>query len=188
MPYVKVKELPESLQSALHECGYRKTDVQILVKESESVFAGGGSGYRAFACLVNMSNGETQMMYGSWGGSNAFNPNNQVDQNDKLYAIPQNMAVIRGSEGGSSGVTYATVTISPLNILPVLQGAADVSEEEKRILAIFRSYKPAYRKQYLEGKQESIDSLVERGYIRRSANGALTITTAGKNACEGVRI
>lgn len=188
MPYVKVKELPESLQSALNECAYKKADVQVLIKESESVFSSGSKGYRGFASLVNISTGETRLMQGSWGGSNPFTPNNHVDQNSNEYTIPKDMAVIRGFSGGSSGTTHATITISPLNILPALQGGSDLSDEEKHILAIMRSYKPAYRKPYLDAAKDMVDSLVERGYIKRAKNGALSLTTEGKNACENVRV
>ena len=188
MPYVKVKELPESLQKALNECGYRKADVQVLIKEMESVFSSGGNGYRGFASLVNISTGETKLMHGSWGGANPFNPTNQVDLNDNDYTIPKDIAVIRGFSGGASGSTHATVTISPLNILPSLQGGSDVSEEEKRLLAVMRSYTPAYRKPYLDAAKDMVDSLVERGYIKRSKNGALSLTTDGKSAAENIRL
>lgn len=175
MPYVKVKELPESLQSALYSVGYRKADVQVLIKEKESVFCSSGDGYRGFASIVNISTGETKHMQGSWGGANMFNQSNQVDMNDKDYVLPKDIAIIRGFFGGTAGITHSTVTISPLNVLPALQGAEEVSEEEKHLLAIMRSYKPAYRKPYLDAAKETVDSLVERGYIKRASNGALSL-------------
>ncbi len=188
MPYVKVKELPEALQSALHECGYRAADVQIKIKESESIHASGGQGYRAFAVVVNMTNGETKQYVGSWGGANPFNPTNRVDLDTRNYIIPKDGAVIRGSTGGSSGSTDATITLSPLNILPILEGGKNLSPEETRVLGVMYSYTSAYRKPILEKAKIQVDALVEKGYIKRAKNGALSLTTSGKNAAENVRL
>jgi hypothetical protein len=188
MPYVNVKELPETLIAALKECGYHKSDIQILVKDKESILYLGGEGYRGFACLVNMSTGESKTKMGSWGGSNMFNPNNSVDLDDSEYEIPENCAVIRGYTGGTSGVTRCTITLSPKNILPCFENMEDLSDDEKHILAIMRAYKPAYRKPYMEGKEGLIDGLVDRGYISRNKAGSLSLSVKGKNACENVRV
>jgi hypothetical protein len=188
MPYVNVRDLPEVLSSALSTCSYAKPNVQILIKEKESVQGAGMQGYRSFAMIVNMSTGESKQLQGSWGGSNPFNPTNVVDNNDQVYVIPKDMAIILGFTGGSSGITHATITFSPHNILPILTCAPDVSNEEQKLLAIMRGYKPAYRKPYLDAKKELVNSLVERGYIKRASNGALSLTVSGKNACEGVNV
>jgi hypothetical protein len=188
MPYVKVRELPDTLQSALSSVGYAKGDVQILIQETESLAFAGGDGYRGFASVVNISTGERKEMQGSWGGANPFNPTNMVDLNYEKYPIPKDVAVIRGFTGGASGITHATITLSPQNVMPVLQSTSELGDDEKHLLAIMRGHKPAYRKPYLDAAKEMVETLVERGYISRSKNGALTLTTKGKNACEGVRV
>ena len=55
MPHVIVRDLPETLQAALKDAGYHKKDIQVIIKESESVFSAGGKGYRGFAVIVNMA-------------------------------------------------------------------------------------------------------------------------------------
>lgn len=102
MPYQLVSDLPECLIDALKSVGYGKRDIEILPRDETSISYGGGSGRRGFAILVNLSTGKYETHFGSWGGANAFNPENQVDLNTQSYPIPENGAVILGSEGGKN--------------------------------------------------------------------------------------
>jgi hypothetical protein len=120
MPYILVKELPDTLQSALKTLSYAKKDVQVLVQATESLIGNAGKGYQSFASVVDMGSGEVKSFVGSWGGSNPFNPSNMVDNNMNDYPIPHNIAIVRGFRGGASGTTHATITISPSNTLPCL--------------------------------------------------------------------
>ena len=177
--YVNVKELPEVLISMLKKVSYNKKDISIEVSEKVSVYCSGGDGRKGFALIVNMSTNEVKEMWGSWGGSNIFNQNNSVDLNTTAYLIPENVAVILGSIGES---TYATISLSPKNILPCLQAPEELTIDEKQVLGIIKSYKPAYRKEYLVGKDLIIQSLVDRGYLSKNKAGSVQITTTGKNA------
>lgn len=185
MPYAIVKELPESLQSALSAVGYGRKDIELRAKETESLFCAGGDGYRGFAVLVNIATGEREVHRGSWGGSNAFNPNNSVDLNDKEYELPLNGAVIKGSEGGSRPV-FATITLHPGNMAKFLPAKAELSEAEQHVLWCFKALKSGpYRQSALGTKSgEAIEALVGRKFLKRSTNGATQITTEGRNALE----
>jgi len=181
--YIAVKSLPSVLQLVLKNCGYAKKDIEVYIKESESIFFGGGDGYKGFAVLVNMSTGETKRFDGSWGGSNMFSPNNVVDTLDKNHVIPENGAIIRGFTGGSSGITHCTITIQPKNVVAgLLADKPELTEVEAKILGIMSAYKPAYRKPYLAGNESVIESLIARGFIVRNKAGSLSLSTQGKNA------
>jgi len=186
--FCKTRELPDCLQSALKSVGYAKADIQVIVREKESIGSPGGDGYRSFAVIVNMSTGERQTHWGSWGGPCIFAPNNRVDNDFNEYTIPPNGAVITGYTGGASGVTRASVTLSPANVLPMLQEVNHLTEEELNVLGIIRSYTSAYRKQLLTGKGAVIDRLVDGGYISRNKAGSISLTTKGKSAGENVRV
>lgn len=180
----KVAALPPALQRALASVGYRCKDIPISVRESCSVQAMGGDGYRSFVVIVNMASGEYRTSYGSWGGANMFNPRNAVDLDDSLHVIPKDGAVIHGSEGGTSGV-YATIDISPANAALMLPAKASIDERDAKILGAMR-YKPgAYRQGEIAragGTAADIDRLVAGGFIKRNRAGACTLTTEGKNA------
>jgi len=181
--YVKVSELPDCLQKALSSVGYHRPDISVVTAEHVSLFDAGSSGRRGFVILVNLSTGEQRTTLGSWGGSNAYNPHNAVDLDTNPYDLPENGAVIRGSEG--DGPVLANLYLNPKNIAPWLPSVNDVTSEEKEILAQFRSLKPAYRN--ITGKETIVQSLVSRGYLKRNKVGATQITTEGKNACSDVR-
>ncbi len=182
--YVKVYELPESLINALKIVGYARQDIEIKVSETESLSNQGSDGYRAFAVVVDMSSGQSETLTGSWGGSNMFNPANRIDLDNKDRVLGSNVAVIKGTEGGTSGSVHASITIGPNNVVKALVTTEDVSLKEKNILYCYGALKPAYRKEELKrlGAVDSeLDSLIERGYLKRDGRG-ITITTKGKNA------
>jgi hypothetical protein len=195
--FVKVKDLPDSLQNALKSVGYGRSDISVQTAERVSVFNAGGAGYRDFAILVDIASGEkvvkygnwggstlwnpnNSVKYGSWGGSTLWNPNNSVDLDDKEYDLPVGGAVVRGSEGRSRPVS-ASIYLNPKNAAPWLPQLTDLTEAEKFLLAQFRSLKPGHRSTV--GKEAMIDSLVKGGFLARAKNGATRITTKGKNAC-----
>ena len=183
--YILTNQLPESIQTALKLVSYKKKDIQVLVKEQESLICSGGDGIRGFSILVNLSTNENQIMRGSWGGANPFNPTNQVDLNDKLYTIPENGAVIKGHEG--TGI-YAVVILSPKNIVSnLLTEDSSLSKEEKTVLGYFK-YTSSYRKSLLEDKKELVNKLIDAGYILKNKAGAMSLTLKGKNVAENVRV
>jgi hypothetical protein len=61
-----------------------------------------------------------------------------------------------------------------------------LTDDEKQLLAQFRSLKPAYRD--TKGKEDMVTSLVSRGYLKQNKAGATQITTEGKNACRDVQL
>lgn len=179
--YVLVKDLPDVLQSALKDRGYGGKDIAVETRETVDISDCGGAGRRAFAVLINLSTGETHVEMGSWGGPNMFNRQNVVDNDNRQHMLPLNGAVILGSEGEK---VRARVILHPKNVLPLLQPKEDVSDREKRILAVFGGYKPSYRKEVLSDmkvEQTEIDGLISRGYLKKDGRG-ISITIEGKNA------
>jgi len=200
--YVQVKTLPQALQNALKAHGYGRADIAVDAAETFTAFVAGGQGQKGFCTLVNLATGETETHWGSWGGSNMFSPGNAVDNDQRDSALPPNFAVIKGSEGNS---TYATITVNPSSLAPLLPVAAEgISDTDKKILVCYKSLKSGqYRNEALlkvfsdapswkpadpkhsAALASALDSLVSRGLLKRSSNGATQITTEGKNAIVG---
>ena len=179
--YTLVKDLPETIQTALESINFHKKDINIEIKEKVCVQSMGGNGYRNFSVIVDIVSGECKTLKGSWGGANPWNNNNRIDLDDQQYTIPENICVILGREGGSCPV-MASITMSPKNIVPgLLPEKSSLTKEEINILEIFKGIKASYRKEYLIGKNELVNKLVDGGYLKKNANGATQITTLGKN-------
>lgn len=181
--YVQTSELPETLQSALLSCGYHRKDIEVEARETASVRVGGGSGYRGFVVLVDIATGRQETHTGSWGGANMFNPKNAVDLDGTERPIVPGLAVIKGSQGGGRPV-YATIALHPDNVAKYLPAPPAVTEREGKILG-YIPYKSDYRKKELErmgATAEEVEALVSRGFIARNRGGAMSLTTAGRNA------
>lgn len=190
MVYSKVKDLPETIQSALSSLGYTRADIELEVKESVSPFIGGGDGYRGFCCILDIVTGERDVKLGSYGGSNAFNPGNQVDCDTAYYKIPANTAVIKGSSGGGKSV-FATITFSPGNIIKALGAKPDVSPRDKWILSVIKRYTSAGRKEEFRRNNDiptlaDLKRLEGLGFLKVNKAGAAQITTEGKNVVSGL--
>ncbi len=187
--YAPVNTLPESIQRALGSVSYHRKDINIEAKERASLSDAGSAGRKAFVILVNLQTGQSKATWGSWGGSNMFNPRNAVDLDDRDYPIPQNGAVIQGSVGNT---TYASILVSPSTLAPLLPKADKIPDHEALILYCYKCIKGGqYRKDELDrvarkhpdaSIAETVESLITRGYLKRNKAGAVQITTAGKNA------
>lgn len=180
--YASVGDLPEALQSALRQVSYHKKDIGLSSAEKISIRDCGGDGRRGFVILVNLTTNEQEIHWGSWGGSNMFNPSNSVDLDDNEYVIPKDGAVIRGSISG--GPTYATITLHPDNLVKLLPSKVELSEKERGILNAYGSLKSGpYRKEELHrlrATDADVDALVGKGLLKRTKVG-VSITTEGKN-------
>lgn len=188
--YIATRELPNTLRNALASTGYGKVDVEVVASTSYSLADAGGSGTRSFAAAVNLATGESGMTRGSWGGSNPFNPRNVVDNDDTPREIPENFAIIQGSEGGSRPV-MARILVRPETLTGLLPVAGDeLTEAEKKAITVICAYKSSHRAEYfarLVGGAYDIShpvlaSLLSRKMIKVNAGGAISITTEGKNA------
>lgn len=180
--YVQIDQLPVALRNALKSVGYGKADVSVTTAETVTAQSYGASGCRDFLCIVNLATGEFKTVYGSWGGPNAYT-SNIIDSDATAHALDANICAIQGREGGSQPVS-ATVKIHPSNVAALLPQAPEVSETERAVLRTF-GYTSAYRKEALrsiKNSQAAIESLIEKGMIKRNKAGALSITTSGKNA------
>lgn len=182
--HVLVNDLPPALRAALASVDYGRKDVAIEHAETVSIADAGGDGYRAFAIVINLSTGASETHWGSWGGANAFNPRNAVDLDTREHALPPDGAIVRGCIGGGRPVS-ARIVLSPACRMIALPAAADLSDREIWILAVHGGIKAGYRRDYLQRasvQPGEIDALVSRGLLSRNRAGAVTITTAGKNA------
>lgn len=185
MIHVKVADLPETLINSLKNLGYHKNDIPLEGKEKISPQVPGGKGRRGFCVIVNIATGETKQMMGSWGGSNMFNPNNQVDLDDTPYTIPAGFAVIKGVSGYKGVI--ATITVPPDNVAKFLPEKKELDPRDKWILYTFSALTSAGRKKEWEREddipsEDDLNRLAAEGYLKRSKNGASRITTDGKNA------
>lgn len=186
--YVSTKEIPQSLQNALQQIGYYRKDIRVEATEEVETTYYGGDGMRGIAVAVDLTSGRvSSIARGSWGGPNPFEVN-PLDVSGAKTRIPENGAVITGVEGGGKP-TYAVIHVHPDSLSKWLpSGDSDVTEKESWALEIFASLKSCARKDKLDRYKitsQEIDSLVERGYLKRNKSGATSITTAGKNKRSG---
>lgn len=192
MPVYPITAIPANVQRILSSVGYNKKDIQVSAVEKVCIQFAGGNGIRGFAVAGNLETGEHRVMRGSWGGANPFESSkgNAVDRDSGDHTIPVNGFVITGWEGGGKPV-HAEIHIQPANLPKQLtDGGAGLSADEKQILAITVGYKAFARREYwaqIPGWEALIEKLVSGGFLTRNKAGAISITTAGKNACEGVR-
>lgn len=185
MPYQLVSELPECLINALKFVAYGSRDIEILPREKTAISYAGGDGRRGFAILVNLSTGEYKIHYGSWGGANAFNTKNQVDLNTQDYPIPENGAVILGSEGNK---TFATIYLNPKNVLAALPEGDVLSDLDRKVMYAYGCLKSgSYRNDELarcgvkDPKNDpNVRSLIERKFLKMDGRG-IQMTTEGRN-------
>lgn len=113
-----------------------------------------------------------------------FNPQNPIDLDDSEHAMTPGGAVISGTIGQT---TYARVILHPQNVAKLLPPAwSDVTDKERKILAAVGGLKSGpYRKEALARLQATdadMDTLVQKGLLSKNKAGAISITTAGKNA------
>ena len=187
--YAPVKNLPHSLRRALETVSYHRKDISIEARESATLSDAGSSGRRAFVILVNLDTGQSKTTWGSWGGSNMFNPRNGVDLDTRAYEIPPNGAVIRGSVGNT---TYASILFAPTTMAPLLPKVEELADHEARVLYCYKCIKSGpyrvselarvARKHPEANIPQTVEELVSKGYLKRNKAGAVQITTVGKNA------
>ena len=183
--HIAIKDLHPIVQRALHSLGFHKRDVEVIISANTRLrIYGGGGGSRLFFAKVDLKSGQMSVDHGAWGGANMFGYS-MLDQDDRVYAVPDDTAIILGKEGGTSGV-LAVVVLPPSLAPATLTQEEELPELQEKILAIFR-LKAGYRKQYLAelgpGVEEAIEELIANDYIKRSKVG-LQLTTKGKNASE----
>ena len=180
-----VKELHPLIQSTLKRVRYGVTDIRVEAVESISTYSAGNKGARGFVMLVNIESGEVKGFTGSWGGSNMFTQT-IVDDNQEVIPMPVNGVVIKGQMGYPR--TFATLYVHPRMMPKYLPSGNEevLSDEEQNALYCFAAIKGGeYRRMEMARRDVStatVDSLVERGYLKRNRAGATQITTRGKNA------
>lgn len=184
--YVKVSDLPTSIQNALVSAGFHRKDIEVRVEEKFEPRPQSAQGRKGFcaACRLDDSN-RFEITWGSFGGSNMFTKT--IDDFDGAVEIPEGVAFVTGlSNAGTGYPGFATIHVGPKNMVPALMAPkSNVTEREAKILCIFKSLKSGARKEYL-GRMKATDAevavLVERGYLSQNKAGATSITTEGRNA------
>jgi hypothetical protein len=186
--HVAVRALPATVQRALKQVDYGRKDIEVRAKDSVSIQGSGGDGYQDFAVVLNIETGATETHMGSWGGANPWSPQNRVDMDDRMHAIPMNGAVIKGTRGGGRPV-YAVLYVNPGNMPTFLPAPVSLTPQEDMALAIISGLKPGYRAEYFtrnklgpyDAQNPVLLSLVKKGLVRATGAG-IQITTEGKNS------
>lgn len=173
---VPVKDLDPALKNALKRVNYGGRDITVKATDTFSPRRlSSGDGQRSFTMAVNLATGESQLEVGDWGGANIFTQK-QVDLDDREQPLPPGFAIIQGSMGHHN---FASILINPANMIKLLPSTDEVTDRQKRILYEFRALKSSYRRKW---PSQEIDELIAKGLLKRNSAGAVSITTAGKNA------
>jgi hypothetical protein len=187
--HIQVKELHPSIQAALkgRRCG--KKDIEVIpASEVEANSSSWSDGYRGFLIGINLDTGEQVGRYGSWGGANPWE-HREVDLTTQKLPVPINGCFVKGSTGPK---TFARVYVNPTWMAQMLPAVDETTDEEQQALYCFTSIKGGqYRKDELRRRKvrtETVESLVERGYLVRNKAGSIQATTKGKNARDRSRV
>lgn len=182
--HVEVKELSAGLRAVLARVAYHRADIAVEAAETVDVHVAGGSGRRGFAFVVNLDTGAFEGRMGSWGGQNMF-VRGPVDDGE-VVSLPENGAVVKGTTGNG---TYARIFAHPAafgRLLPSGEAEETLTDEEAVALGAHVCLKGGqYRRDCLQRNRvrpETIDGLVDRGYLKRNRAGATQVTTKGRNA------
>lgn len=186
MQHVAVKDLAPAVREALASVAYGAQDIRVIPQSTVDPTVAGGAGMRGFVLILNLDTGKFRTVNGSWGGSNpaVLSP---VDVTDEKISLPPNGAVIKGTRGHPR--TYATIYAHPSAFsafLPSGEPGETLTDAEQQAIYCFAAIKGGeYRRDEMRRRnvtQETVTSLVERGYLKRNRAGAVQITTKGKNA------
>jgi len=191
--YIEINQLPQCIQNVIGQIRYFRKDIEVKTNNTFAIGYSAGSGCQAFTYIVNIKTGKTiDCQVGSWGGANIFNKDNKVDRDFSPKDLPVDVAIIKGSRGGSCSV-YATITIHPDTDFPVGCLIEGLSEKEQKAINIIVGIKGGYRQEYFSrnglGKYGAdnpiINSLSEMGLVKINKRGAIQTTTQGRNARKG---
>jgi len=183
--YVATKDLVPTLRRALENVDYGCADVQVVAAERVGSYSEGGAGSRGFCVVVNLDTGERQALVGSWGGGNMFS-RSLVDDGSEDVELPPNGAVVKGTMGYPR--TFATIYAHPSAVGRFLPSGEEeeLSDLEQAAIYCYAALKGGeYRREELRRRgvsEQVVESLIERGYLKRNRAGATQITTKGKNA------
>lgn len=184
--HVIVKELSPHIQDALASVGYHVKDIRVVAAQMLDTQAIANDGQRAYCIIVNLDTGEHKAMSGNWAGGGWASGSNIVDAGSDRVPMPLNAAVIKGTQGHPR--TFATLYAHPNTTGKMLPSGEDeaLSDDDQQALYCFGAIKGGeYRRDEMRRRNVSdatVDSLVERGYLKRNKAGATQITTSGKNA------
>jgi len=238
---VSAKTMPPGILGALSEVfGHMVRDVMVTASDTVQISDAGGSGQRAFACIVaDVQVASAVVLWGSWGGpSIATSRGNRVDDlRGDPVEIPERGAIITGRTGSTfhHATVWVRATTFPSVVLPGLRELwgdnhaaiqtmsiasdaavlghpeassvlaesvavpmADLSELDSRVLYCFGALKAGeYRREALKriargdtiprtvaigdsAVEAVVDTLVARGFLKRLANGSVTMTPQGR--------
>jgi hypothetical protein len=185
--HVAVRSLPVSIQNALRQLRYGRSDIEVVTANSYSV-APAFEGSRAVSVTVDIWSGKTtDSQRGSWGGSNPFE-SRPIDKVEST-PIPADSVVIAGESGGRG--TFLRIYGKPEEIsiiMPADDKEVEISDSERKALNIIGGIKSGYRAdrfrydglgEYNESNP-LIQSLAAKGLIKVSRIG-IQITTLGRN-------
>jgi hypothetical protein len=183
--YVEVKDLVPAIRTALESVSYGARDIQVEARDEVALRApGGGAGKRGFVLILNLATGEFHRETGDWGGAGLGR--RLADYCEDRLTLHDDAVVIVGTLGYPR--TWAHIYANRANVGRFLPSGEEeaLSDSDQQGLYCFAAIKGGeYRRDEMRRRNvsaETVDSLVERGYLKRNKAGATQITTKGKNA------
>lgn len=188
--YIKTQDLPRILIQMLARRSFFKKDIMVTPSITCSMLCPGGAGLRYYVTIVDLSTDEVLLdNFGSWGGSNMFNPQNPVDLNDKEYTLAPGIVVIKGCVGYYA---HAEIFVHPDTIAKLVpEKSMEMTPWEQKALRVIATCTRGRALEFhyhglggYDTKRPEFVGLVQKGLITINKRGAVAITTAGKNALE----
>tara|TARA_R110000824_G_scaffold173688_4_gene351827 strand:+ start:100 stop:699 length:600 start_codon:yes stop_codon:yes gene_type:complete len=188
--HISMTQLPQCVINAAASDGHKRADIKAVECDAVSPFYPADAGSRGVCILVDLETGSKTKSYGSWGGANMF-VNPPVDSLDCPVPIPEGHVVLKGSTGNLNLLTlYARAEFLSQfeeDELP------ELTEREATVLWAHRNCKSSYRKDHYYSRgltTAQLDiaktGLELKGLLKIAKNGASKLTTAGRNASDGM--
>lgn len=188
--HISMKKLPQCVINAAASDGHKRADIKAVECDAVSPFYPADQGSRGICIVVNLKTGNKTKTYGSWGGANMF-VSPPVDSLDQPIPIPDSCVVLKGSTGNLNLLTlYARAEFLSQFEEDEKQ---DLTEREMTVLWAHRSLNSKGRKEHyysrgLTAAQLDLakSGLENKGLLKIAKNGASKLTTAGRNASDGM--
>jgi hypothetical protein len=208
---IAIKDLPAGLVRAIRYLSPKGRDVTIEARGTAHVSTNSQSYTCANALVYDIDHAATVVeRSGVWGGNNGFNKP-PLDRawdpvfDDQSREVPLGGAIVVGTIGRYCSVyvhptTYAerwikhdvvrdAVLEGRFEEAATLQSEANpITDEECAVLYAHHYYKSGeYRKRVVARYSAALETCIANGWIKRSVNGACTITVAGKSLEQAFR-
>jgi|GEM_PF-4264042 len=187
----RVENLPPALRQVLSKLGYQSSTVNITASESVGLSNPANDFARSFAGTIDLISGKSKIQWSVFDDAERDDP----FPSNPTIQLDQSIAVIKGSNANNG--TYAYVYLHPSLAEKFRTISVSLTPLQCEVLYTYTSIISKYRKGRLETIQkkyadesfeQSIDDLIQRGFLKRYPKGSIRVTASGRIALDSHNI